>query len=48
MAGVNVFLTHLIIENDGRLYPVEIKKTANQRREDISNFGALDKIPGVP
>lgn len=37
----------LIVERNGRLHPVEIKKTANPRREDISNFYRLDGIPGV-
>jgi hypothetical protein len=37
----------LIIEHNGALYPLEIKKTANPRKEDISNFKELDKIPGI-
>jgi predicted AAA+ superfamily ATPase len=35
----------LVIEDSGTLYPIEIKKTADPRKEDVSAFGVLDKIP---
>ncbi len=34
----------LIIENDGLLHPIEIKKHAEPKMKDISNFKILDKI----
>jgi len=37
----------LIIEQNGGLYPIEIKKYADPRKEDIRAFGALDRIPGM-
>jgi len=37
----------LIIEGNGLLHPVEIKKTANPVKEDIKSFRVLDKLPGV-
>lgn len=37
----------LIIEQNGGLYPIEIKKNADPRKEDISAFRVLDKIPGM-
>lgn len=37
----------IIIEQNGTLYPVEIKKTANPGKEHIENFSVLDKIKGV-
>lgn len=37
----------LLIECDGMLYPIEIKKHADPNRKDIAPFGVLDKIPGV-
>ena len=37
----------LIIEQDGGLYPIEIKKYADPQREDIKAFGAIDRISGV-
>jgi predicted AAA+ superfamily ATPase len=37
----------ILIEQDGILYPVEIKKTSNPGKEHIENFLALEKIKGV-
>lgn len=37
----------MIIEQNGMLYPVEIKKTANPGKEHIENFSVLEKIKGV-
>ncbi|MBQ9564008.1 MAG: hypothetical protein IJU98_00340, partial [Synergistaceae bacterium] len=37
----------LLIERDGVLHPIEIKKHADPRAEDIAAFGALDKLSGV-
>lgn len=37
----------LIIEQNGKLYPIEIKKTANPSKEMISNFNVLEKIKDV-
>lgn len=37
----------LIIEQNGMLYPVEIKKSANPGKEHIGSFSVLDKIKGV-
>jgi predicted AAA+ superfamily ATPase len=37
----------LIIEQDGVLYPVEIKKTANPGKEHLEGFSALNKIKGM-
>lgn len=37
----------ILIEQDGVLYPVEIKKTANPGKEHIENFSVLEKIKGV-
>jgi predicted AAA+ superfamily ATPase len=37
----------LIIEENGLLHPIEIKKTANPAKEGIKNFSVLDKIPGI-
>jgi len=37
----------ILIEQNGVLYPVEIKKTANPGREHIESFRALEKIKGV-
>jgi len=37
----------IIIEQNGMLYPVEIKKTANPGKEHIENFSVLDKIKGI-
>jgi predicted AAA+ superfamily ATPase len=35
----------LLIEGDGKLYPVEIKKTATPERRLINVFGVIDKSP---
>lgn len=37
----------LMVYQDMTLYPIEIKKYADPRKEDISAFGMLDKIGGV-
>lgn len=37
----------LLIENDGVLYPIEIKKHADPKPTDIKAFAVLDKIPGM-
>jgi len=37
----------IIIEQNGTLYPVEIKKTANPGKAHIENFSVLDKIKGI-
>ena len=37
----------LIIEENGALYPVEIKMTASPNKEMIKAFGVLDKIPSM-
>ncbi|MBQ9526813.1 MAG: ATP-binding protein [Fretibacterium sp.] len=37
----------LLIEDGGTLYPVEIKKHADPRIEDIAAFSVLDKLSGV-
>jgi len=37
----------ILIEQNGVLYPVEIKKTANPGKEHIENFSVLKKIKGV-
>lgn len=37
----------MIIEQNGALYPVEIKKTSNPGKEHIENFSVLEKIKGV-
>ena len=34
----------LIIEHDGMLYPIEIKKTASPSKDSIKNFSALNKL----
>lgn len=35
----------LILEGDGQLYPVEIKKTASPEKKMISSFSAIEKSP---
>ena len=35
----------VIMERDGKLYPLEIKKTANPDRRMVRAFGVLDKSP---
>jgi len=37
----------LLIEQNGGLYPIEIKKNADPRKEDISAFRVLDTISGI-
>lgn len=37
----------LIIEQNGKLYPVEIKKSANPNKDMISNFKVLEKVGEV-
>ncbi len=37
----------LLIEWDGKLHPLEIKKTANPSKEDIIDFRVIDKIHGI-
>lgn len=37
----------MIIEQNGALYPVEIKKTSNPGKEHIENFSVLEKIKGI-
>lgn len=37
----------LLIEQDGLLYPIEIKKHADPTIRDISSFGVIDRLSGV-
>lgn len=37
----------LVIEQNGKLYPLEIKKSANPTKDMISNFKVLDKVGNV-
>ncbi|MCL4386603.1 MAG: ATP-binding protein [Cyanobacteria bacterium] len=37
----------IIIEQNGMLYPVEIKKTANPGKEHIESFSVLNKVKGI-
>lgn len=37
----------LLIENEGTLHPVEIKKHADPKRSDASAFSVVDKIAGT-
>lgn len=37
----------LLLEADGTLYPLEIKKHADPRVDDIKAFAVLEKLPGV-
>ncbi len=37
----------LLIEENGTLYPIEMKKHADPRKKDFEAFDLLDKIPGV-
>lgn len=37
----------LLIESNGTLYPIEIKKHADPRKKDVDAFSLLDKIPGI-
>lgn len=34
----------ILIEKDGKLYPIEIKKSANPTTRDVKNFSVLDSI----
>ncbi len=40
----------LLLEKNGGLYPVEIKRTSSPRKNDVKNFPALDPVasPDVP
>jgi predicted AAA+ superfamily ATPase len=37
----------LLIEENGYLHPIEIKKHADPKKKDIKAFSLIDKIPGV-
>ncbi len=37
----------LLIHENGVLYPIEIKKSANPGRGDVKTFGAVENIPGI-
>ena len=37
----------LLIEKDGILYPLEMKKHADPKKKDVQAFDVLDKIPGM-
>lgn len=37
----------LLIEENGFLYPIEMKKHSDPRKKDIEAFDLLDKIPGI-
>ncbi len=37
----------LLIEENGVLYPIEMKKHADPQKKDVAAFELLDKIPGV-
>ncbi len=37
----------LLIESNGILYPLEIKKHADPQRKDVSAFNLIDKIPNI-
>jgi len=37
----------LLIEDNGTLYPLEMKKHADPQKKDISAFALLDKIPNI-
>lgn len=37
----------LLIEDAGMLYPIEMKKHADPKKDDIKAFRLIDKIPGV-
>lgn len=34
----------ILLEQDGRLYPIEVKKTASPSKKDARNLGALDPV----
>lgn len=37
----------LLLHRDGILYPVEIKKNADPKPDDVKAFGVLEMFPGV-
>ncbi len=37
----------LLIEDNGKLYPIEIKKHADPEKSDVAAFKLLDKIPNI-
>lgn len=37
----------LLIEENGTLYPIEIKKHADPQKKDVNAFSLLDKIPEI-
>ena len=37
----------LLIEENGILYPIEMKKHADPQKKDIEAFDLLDKLPNV-
>lgn len=37
----------LLIEENGTLYPIEMKKHADPQKHDVQAFAVLDRIPGV-
>ena len=37
----------ILIEENGILYPLEVKKHADPQKKDISVFNVLDKIPNI-
>jgi len=43
----NMYEIDLLIEDNGMLHPLEIKKHADPKKEDIAVFSVLDKIPSV-
>ena len=38
---------YLVIEENGTLYPLEMKKHADPQKKDMYAFDLIDKIPGV-
>jgi len=37
----------LLIESDGVLYPLEMKKHVDPSKKDVEAFSVLDSLPGV-
>ena len=37
----------LLIEENGTLYPIEMKKHADPQKRDVQAFAVLDRIPGI-
>lgn len=37
----------LVIEENGTLYPLEMKKHADPQKKDMAAFDLLDKVPGT-